>query len=44
VYETGFFEKIGAPSSQQQQDIHRVMEIAKKFGMEVLPPPGAEQG
>jgi len=26
---------------QQQQDIPRVMEIAKKFGLEFLPPPGA---
>jgi hypothetical protein len=28
-------------SPQQQQDIPRVMEIAKKFGLEILPPPGA---
>jgi len=28
----GFFEKIGAPVPQQQQDIPRVMDIAKKFG------------
>jgi len=35
-----FFEKIGAMSPQQQQDIPRVMEIAKKFGLEILPPPG----
>ena len=27
-------------SPQQQQDIPRVMEIAKKFGLEILPPPG----
>jgi hypothetical protein len=26
---------------QQPQDIPRVMEIAKKFGREILPPPGA---
>jgi hypothetical protein len=26
---------------QQQQDIPRVMEMAKKFGLEFLPPPGA---
>jgi hypothetical protein len=26
---------------QQQQDIARVMEIAKKFGLEIPPPPGA---
>ena len=34
----GFFEEIGALSPQQQQDIPRVMEIAKKFGLEILPP------
>jgi len=27
--------------SQQPQDIPRVMEIAKKFWLEFLPPPGA---
>ena len=37
----GFFEEIGALSPQQQQDIPRVMEIGKKFGLEILPPPGA---
>lgn len=37
----GFFEEIGAMSPQQQQDIPRVMEIAKKFGLEILPPPAA---
>jgi hypothetical protein len=37
----GFFGEIGAMSPQQQQDIPRVMEIAKKFGLEILPPPGA---
>jgi hypothetical protein len=26
---------------QQPPDIPRVMEIAKKFGLEILPPPGA---
>ena len=35
----GFFEDIGALSPQQQQDIPRVMEIAKKYGLEILPPP-----
>jgi quercetin dioxygenase-like cupin family protein len=35
----GFFEEIGALSPQQQQDIPRVIEIAKKYGMEILPPP-----
>jgi hypothetical protein len=34
----GFFEEIGAMSPQSQQDIPRVMEIAKKFGLEILPP------
>lgn len=34
----GFFEEIGAMSPQQQQDIPRVLEIAKKFGLEFLPP------
>lgn len=37
----GFFEEIGAMSPQQQQDIPRMLEIAKKFGLEFLPPPGA---
>ena len=37
----GFFEEIGALNEQQQQDIPRVMEIGKKFGLEFLPPPGA---
>jgi hypothetical protein len=37
----GFFEEIGALNSQQQQEIPRVMEIAKKFGLEILPPPRA---
>ena len=34
----GFFEEIGALSPQEQQDIPRVLEIAKKFGLEILPP------
>ena len=37
----GFFEDIGALSPQQQQDIPCVMAIAKKFGLEFSPPPGA---
>lgn len=37
----GFFEEIGALTPQEQQDIPRVMEIAKKFELELLPPPGA---
>jgi hypothetical protein len=36
-----FFEEIGAMSPQQPQDILRVLEIAKKSGLESLPPPGA---
>jgi len=36
----GFFEAIGALGPEQQQDIPRVMEIANKFGLEILPPPG----
>ena len=34
----GFFEEIGALSPQQQQDIPRVMGIARKYGLEILPP------
>ncbi|HTY89113.1 MAG TPA: cupin domain-containing protein [Candidatus Acidoferrum sp.] len=37
----GFFEEIGALSPAQQQDIPRVMEIAKEFGLEILLPPAA---
>jgi len=37
----GFFEEIGALSPQQQQEIGRVIEIAKTYGLEILPPPGA---
>lgn len=33
----GFFEEIGAMNPQQQQDIPRVLEIAKRFGLEILP-------
>jgi len=33
-----FFEEIGAMPPQEQQDIPRVMGIAKKFGLEFLPP------
>lgn len=35
----GFFEAIAALTPQQQQDIPRVLEIAQKFGLEILPPP-----
>ena len=34
-----FFEVIGALTPQQQQDIPRVITIAKEFGLEFLPPP-----
>ncbi len=34
----GFYEEIGALTPQQQQDIPRVLEIAKRFGLEILPP------
>ena len=36
----GFFEEIGA-LGPQQQEIPRVIEIGKKYGLEFLPPPGA---
>ena len=36
----GFFDEIGALTPQQQQDIPRVIEIGKKFGLE-FPPPAA---
>src|SRR5215467_3872478 len=35
----GFFEEIGAMIPQQQQEIPRVIEVAKKYGLEILPPP-----
>jgi quercetin dioxygenase-like cupin family protein len=35
-----FFEKIGGMAPQEQQNIPRVIEIAKTFGLEILPPPG----
>lgn len=37
----GFFEEIGSLTPQQQQDIPRVIEVASKYGLEILPPPGA---
>jgi quercetin dioxygenase-like cupin family protein len=37
----GFFEEIGALSPQQQQDIPRVIELGRKYGLEFPPPPGA---
>ena len=33
-----FFEAIGALTPEQQQDIPRVMTIAKELGLELLPP------
>lgn len=36
----GFFEEIGALSPQEQQDIRRVMEIAKKYELEFPSLPG----
>ena len=36
-----FFEEIGSMSPQQQQDIPRVIEIGKRYGLEILPPPDA---
>ena len=36
----GFFEAIGALTPEQQQDIRRVITIAKEFGLEILPPAG----
>ena len=35
----GFFEESGALSPAQQQEVPRVMEIAKSYGLEILPPP-----
>lgn len=38
----GFFEEVGAMSPQQQQrNIPRIMELAKKYGAEILPLPKA---
>ena len=34
----GFFEEIGALSPHEQQDIPRVLEIGKKYGLEFPPP------
>ena len=36
----GFFEEIAALPSQHQQEIPRVIEIAGKYGLELLPPAG----
>src|SRR4051812_18324136 len=37
----GFFEEIGVLNPPEQQDIPRVLEIGKKYGLEFPPPPGA---
>ncbi|MEJ0088453.1 MAG: cupin domain-containing protein [Limisphaerales bacterium] len=37
-----FFEEVGALTPQQQQDIPRVIEIGKKYGLEFLLPAGAK--
>ena len=37
----GFFEEVGAMSPEQQQDIPRVIELGKKYGLEFPPPPDA---
>ncbi len=39
----GFFQDIGTLSPEQQQDLPRVLEIAKKYELEFLPPPKAER-
>ena len=36
----GFFEEVGAMTAEEQQDIPRVLEIAGRYGLEILPPPG----
>jgi quercetin dioxygenase-like cupin family protein len=36
----GFFEAVGALSPEQQQDIPRVIELGKTYGLEFPPPPG----
>jgi len=37
----GFFEEIGALSPEQQQDIPRVIQLGKTYGLEFPPPPSA---
>jgi quercetin dioxygenase-like cupin family protein len=34
----GFFEAIGALTTEQQRDIARIMTIAEKYGLQILPP------
>lgn len=36
-----FFEEIGSMTPEQQHEIPRLVEIAKKFGLEYPPRPGA---
>src|SRR3954466_13896646 len=35
----GFFEEIDALTARQQQELPRVLEIAKKYALEIPPPP-----
>jgi mannose-6-phosphate isomerase-like protein (cupin superfamily) len=35
----GFFEEIGALTAQEQKDIPRVIGIAEKYELEIIPPP-----
>jgi quercetin dioxygenase-like cupin family protein len=37
----GFFEEISALRPEQQQDVGRVVEIAARYGLEILPPSGS---
>ena len=37
----GFFEEVGALTPQQQQNLPSVIAIAKRYGLEFLPPPAA---
>ena len=37
----GFFEEISALGPQPQPDISRVLALAKRYGLEILAPPGA---
>jgi quercetin dioxygenase-like cupin family protein len=34
----GFFERVGALTPEEQQDIPRILEIGKSYGLEFLPP------
>lgn len=35
-----FFEEVGAMTAAEQQNIPRVIELGKKYGLDFLPPPG----